>query len=638
MKKIITLITMFVLSAGCLMAQGVFTYQAVVYDGTSLVVDQDVTAAVTITDGTHLFTQTLPSADNADYPTIHTSLNGLAVLFIGDDEDENFMAMDWSKATIKVDFTVLGENSSTINGTAEQIPAVPYALQANAKITTPMVVDYISHATMDDVMAILEATEKNKDAEHNNVTLHDTVLHAIIDSIMAHYDLVKDIMMSYIADADAQDVDQLFTAMTGNDALMEALATIVKSNLMTPEGKAMIYEVLVDYASRLTDGDVDAILDAIPTDARNEAVSKALVFFLNHTVSVEDQDPLTINYKDEDIHAALEEIAKYYIEHISVSQVNTLIATIEGNEGAMDILVPQFNAWMDEYVKKVVNEYLAEHYYLCEDGAFDLCNVWNELNGSVDNCLTVNSNTFTFEYVAGDEPYYKGMLNCTPGSDFTEYNLAASTVSINGQNLSNYGLYVDGGVILEISPDALIPFYGSTPPSSFSADVHLEILCNNPDNPEPTYDFTGTYTEQQGGGGGSTPSICLSLADYVGGNCYAAQVDNSQSNNDNITYSLSIPYSDGDPVLDVDEYDSPIIKVVSLNGNPVSANSQPILTDCKTLKVNSDNSTIYLSIGKCAFSDYLNGSPLESFVVEFNVYDPICANNTFTVQVCYGNN
>lgn len=630
MKKIITLITMFVLSAGCLMAQGVFTYQAVVYDGTSLVVDQDVTAAVTITDGTHNFTQTLPPADNADYPSIHTSLNGLAVLSIGDIEDEDFMAMDWSKATIKVDFTVLGENSATINGTAEQIPAVPYALQANAKITTPMVVDYISHATMDDVMAILEATEKNKDAEHNNVTLHDTVLHAIIDSIMAHYDLVKDIMMSYIAAADAQDVDQLFTALTGNDELMEELATIVKNNLKTPEGKQMIYEVLVDYASRLTDDDVNAILNAIPTDARNEAISKALAFFLDHTVSIDDQDPLTINYADEDIHAALEEIAKYYIEHISVSQVNTLITTIEGNEGAMDILVPQFYAWMDEYVKKVVNEYLAERYYLCEDGAFDLCEVWNELNGSVDNCLTVNSNTFNFEFSDG---MYIGVLNCTTGTEF-QYVGGGSTISIdNGPDLmGGYEIYAEASKIyVQIYPDV----FGTSLPTSFTASIHLEVICDD----EYTYDFTGSYeSQQQGGGGGSTPSICLSLADYVGGNCYAAQVDNSQSNNDNITYSLSISYSDGDPVLDVDEYDSPIIKVVSLNGNPVSANSQPILTDCKTLEVNSSNSTIYLSIGKCAFSEYLNGSSLQSFVVEFNVYDPICANNTFTVQVCYGNN
>lgn len=618
MKKIITLITMFVLSAGCLMAQGVFTYQAVVYDGTSLVVDQDVTAAVTITDGTHNFTQTLPPADNADYPSIHTSLNGLAVLSIGDIEDENFMAMDWSKATIKVDFTVLGENSTTINGTAEQIPAVPYALQANAKITTPMVVDYISHATMDDVMDILEATEKNKDAANNNVTLHDTVLHAIIDSIMAHYDLAKDIMMSYIDAADAQDVDQLFTAMTGNDALMEALATIVKSNLMTPEGKAMIYEVLVDYASRLTDGDVDAILDAIPTDARNEAVSKALVFFLNHTVSVEDQDPLTINYMDEDIHAALEEIAKYYIEHISVSQVNTLIATIEGNEGAMDILLPQFYAWMDEYVKKVVNEYLAERYYLCEDGAFDLCEVWNELNGSVDNCLTVNSNTFNFEYSDG---IYVGVLDCTTGTAFQNVS-DGSTISIDGSYLTGgYAIYDEASKIyVQISPDV----FGTSLPTSFTASIHLEVICDD----EYTYDFTGSYTE---------PGEVIEPGQEGGSNC------NNPFHIDGTSTEFTLLPADG-------EYYTATINYTGETPNAISGvylsygqiNNQTVNENDVIL--DGDGSVLTVRINHVPYSGdntngYLVPSPSslaqgESFTVELTLHD-VCGGYGTTVSFTY---
>lgn len=614
MKKIITLITMFVLSAGCLMAQGVFTYQAVVYDGTSLVVDQDVTAAVTITDGTHNFTQTLPPADNADYPSIHTSLNGLAVLPIGDIEDEDFMAMDWSKATIKVDFTVLGENSATINGTAEQIPAVPYALQANAKITTPMVVDYISHATMDDVMAILEATEKNKDAEHNNVTLHDTVLHAIIDSIMAHYDLVKDIMMSYIADADAQDVDQLFTAMTGNDALMEALATIVKSNLMTPEGKAMIYEVLVDYASRLTDDDVNAILNAIPTDARNEAISKALAFFLAHTVSIDDQDPLTINYADEDIHAALEEIAKYYIEHISVSQVNTLITTIEGNEGAMDILVPQFYAWMDEYVKKVVNEYLAERYYLCEDGAFDLCEVWNELNGSVDNCLTVNSNTFNFEYSDG---IYVGVLNCTTGTAFQYINSDGSTISIDGgpNLIGGYEIYSEASTIyVLIYPDA----FGTNLPTSFTASIHLEVICDD----EYTYDFTGSYESQQQGGGGDIPGDqCLNLGtSYTVGNCaYPSNVTA-----DVFTFTMQNSNLNASPMIDTHYNKSIVINGVYQTFNDIN----------DYVQVYQDNEgTITITFNPYSF----NVDTVNSFEVEFNLSAAGCQNG-YTVRLCYPQN
>lgn len=609
MKKIITLVTMFVLSAGCLMAQGVFTYQAVVYDGTSLVVDQDVTASVTITDGTHNFTQILPPADNADYPSIHTSLNGLAVLSIGDIEDEDFMAMDWSKATIKVDFTVLGENSATINGTDEQIPAVPYALQANAKITTPMVVDYISHATMEDVNAILAATEKNKDAEHNNVTLHDTVLHAIIDSIMAHYDLAKDIMMSYIAAADAQDVDQLFTALTGNDALMEALATIVKSNLMTTEGKQMIYEVLVNYASRLTDGDVAAILNAIPAAARNEAIKKALLYYLG----------LQVNYNDEDIQAAMEDLAKYYIEHINTTQVNNLIYTIEHNQhGAMPVLQAQFNAWMAAYVQKVLNEY-----YYCPGGAPDLCAVWDELkNGSsADNCLIFASNTFDLTYFDGT---YTGTFQYNLG----EATNVSYTVSVGDIELDNSYSIIAGQTagtwVLEIDQNDLTDELGYTPASSFEVTIVYSYTCNNETGLTKT--ITGSYTEQQQGdnSGGGNSNTCFEL-DMLNS---ASSIPLAPYNDFGTIYFATINYTGDFPFIS-----SQSLPSISITRNGETTNDE-IPVDFVTFEeTGSGVLLVKLSCGDSSNVPVENTlSSGDSFTVQFNLGSVSCPEYTVTLQ------
>ena len=584
---------MFVLSAGCLMAQGVFTYQAVVYDGTSLVVDQDVTATVTITDAaSHSYTQ--------NFESIHTSPNGLAVLPIGEVDNTDFASIDWSTAQIKVVFN----NTIGATAAAEQIPAVPYALQSNAALNTQMVADYVRHATMQDVLDILDATEHNViDATTDpQLTLHDAVLAALVDSVKNNYPLAKEIMLSYIAQANADDAAALFTALTGNTNVMNTLASEAQDVIMDPVlgGKEMIYEVLVAYASQLTDDDVQAILNAIPTDARNEAISKALQYFLG----------LQINYADEDIHAAMEEIAKYYIEHISTTQVTNLINTIEENESAMNVLEPQLYAWIDEYVHKVVNEYLNENYYYCEGGAPDLCAVWNTLS-STDNCLTVNSNNFTLEYIDG---VYRGQLNCSPG---TKYNsIYDYDVFINAE--INADVYQDGGVFyVEFDASEL----GATPPTIFNAEVDIIVLCNIADDPEHLYHFSGSYEAS------ITPSVCLDIPNNQ--SCFAATKSSDG------TYTVSIPYTNLEP----NEFGT--IYVDRLNTQVYTGAPQqdrPSLTDCYTLNFNPETSTIDLSFSPCDFQALgVEPQDVVSFEIEFNV-SAICTNSGYpiTVHVCYG--
>lgn len=598
MKKIITLVTMFVLSAGCLMAQGVFTYQAVVYDGTSLVVDQDVTATVTITDAaSHSYTQ--------NFESIHTSPNGLAMLPIGEVGNTDFASIDWSTAQIKVVFN----NTIGATAAAEQIPAVPYALQSNAALNTQMVADYIRHADMQAVLDILAATEDNVIGD--NLTLHDAVLAALVDSVKNNYPLVKEIMLSYIDQANADDAAALFTALTGNTNVMNTLASEAQDVIMDPVlgGKEMIYEVLVAYASQLTDDDVQAILNAIPTDARNEAISKALQYFLG----------LQINYADEDIHAAMEEIAKYYIEHISTTQVTNLINTIEGNESAMSKLEPQLYAWIDEYVHKVINEYLNENYYYCEGGAPDLCAVWNQLNNtSANNCFIINSNTFNFEFNDG---VYVGELNCADGSGFNHWNSGSSYVDVLDGSLGEYDYDIQkqgGKYIVTIYPEASI-----TLPTPFSANVVLQIMCDDHQY-DNDYGFTGTYTQ---GGGSITPSVCLDIPNNQ--SCFAATKSSDG------TYTVSIPYTNLEP----NEFGT--IYVDRLNTqNFTEMELKPQFTDCYTLTVNSEASTIDLSFSPCDFEATLGVAPqnVELFEIEFNV-SAICTNSGYpiTVHVCYGN-
>ena len=373
MKKIITLIMMFVLSAGFLMAQGVFTYQAVVYDaqGDSLVVNKVVNANVTISDGVH------PNYEQ-EISGIQTSKNGLAVLSIGDADNTNFKAIDWSKAKIKVDFTVVG--GATIAGDAEQIPAVPYALNADAKITTQMVHDYVVNAKMDDVDLIVGAMSND---------LKDALLDAIVDSMKNNYDLVKDIVLSYMQNADAQDAKQLFDSLVSNTEfadIMDTVAKIALQNLETDNGKALVLDVVNYYAAHLTNSDVNSILNAVPEAVKDTLVNRAVSYLLSVKITGDDNKTLLPALKD-----ALEEIAKDYLRYVTVEEMQRLVSAVEGNAAAMSVLQPQFNNWMNEYVDSIVRTYAAERYYQACD--VDLCEVYNSHSGS---CFTVTTEAPSF--------------------------------------------------------------------------------------------------------------------------------------------------------------------------------------------------------------------------------------------------
>lgn len=350
------------------MAQSGFTYQAVVVDaqGNLVVNQQNVTANVAIKDANNVnFTQTIEG--------ITTSVNGLAVFSIGDGlEGENlatFNSIDWKTAQIMVNYTVSETTMPTEQ--FEQVAAVPYALQSKAELSNDMLADYVQKATMQDYKDILAAVQRNGN-------LYDQVLNAFVDSLKAHYDLAKEIVLSYIAAANQHDVDTIFKALTGNEEVMEALAEKAVAIWATVDGKEMIYDVLKAYAPQLTGDDVEGILAKVPTEVRDTIVSRAVKYYL--------VDLAGVDYNNELIHNAVKEIAKYYINRISVSQVNQLMTAVESNGDIMDALQPKFNSWIDYYVDSVIKVYLNEKYYYCEGGAVDLCAVQQALQ----TCIAFN--------------------------------------------------------------------------------------------------------------------------------------------------------------------------------------------------------------------------------------------------------
>lgn len=380
MKKIITLITMFVLSVGFLTAQGVFTYQALVYNNGSLVVDDSVDATVTITDGELTYSQT---------SRVYASLNGLATIPVGNAENEDFNNIDWSKANITVKFAV--DNAQVTVADNEQIPAVPYALQANTKLTTPMLITYINGASVNDMKRINNAMTAD---------LQKAVLDAIIDSMINHYDLSKEIIMEYLSQLDAQDADELFDSLVNNtnrEALMRAAAAILLQNLETPAGKDAMLAIAKNYTTNLTAAELDAILDAVNPEVRDVVADSIITYLLRQTITVPSDNGTIL---DPDFKDALERVAKNYIEHATTDEVQSMIDALKNNENdAIDVLVAYFDTtYMRDYVDSVVKRYLMANYYYCENGTpRDVC-------GTTTPCLSYNQ---LAQYQNG---YYKATI------------------------------------------------------------------------------------------------------------------------------------------------------------------------------------------------------------------------------------
>ncbi len=371
MKKIIMLITMFVLSVGFLMAQGVFNYQAVVVDDQgNLVVDQDVNAKVTVlylaeTHDQAYYVQTING--------IHTSLNGLAMLPIGNPDDPSFMAIDWRTATIKVQFTPVEGDVTIPQAEYERVAGVPYALQAGGDdaLTTEMIADYYGRATttMDDMEAIFAALESNE-------PLATHMKKAFIDTVKNNRHVAKQILLHYLNTGTTDDVQALYNAFDGNSEVKAAVTQIVKQLIQTHREE--VYAILRDYALHLTSAEVNDIFDAFPNDVKQEIVTRAA----NYVKDPDHKSTLIIP------------IFMDYVTNITVAEFNELVDALIDNVPVYNVMLNQFNAWMDEYfahhftggsnVEDLIAGVLEDGYYAqCTPNPVDLC----QLKADIESLL-----------------------------------------------------------------------------------------------------------------------------------------------------------------------------------------------------------------------------------------------------------
>lgn len=322
MKKILTLFAMSLLSWGMLSAQeggnlpvvgdlnGLneetvdfpeqetvspkFNLQVVVRDADTLYHDQDVYVSVEISD----------TAGNSYYESFqkHTSPNGLVSLVIGStgEADGNLEQIDWSVATVVVEFYESEDSQEPMYSVNIPVTAVPYALQSgSAKLSTEQIAEYaanvLEQADVTEIVNTIVDNEKLKDAikaklldylksddgKANamevagdylthldsinirevcdalaaNAEVKEAVKNLVKQFIMDNRDLAKDLAFWFLEyQVTDNDIERAYnTMMQVSPAVKQAVRTRVKNYLLAQNNRHYLYDLGVYYLGTITE-------------------------------------------------------------------------------------------------------------------------------------------------------------------------------------------------------------------------------------------------------------------------------------------------------------------------------------------------------------------------------------------------
>lgn len=240
MKKILTLLVMFLMTGGVLMAQS-FSYQAVLRDSQNHLVTGK-TGTVTFKVGETVLAQNMQ---------FFTNQNGLVSLLLENNND-----VDWSHAEIKATFTFNDEQIPAIEVTTP-VTAVPYALYAdNVKLTTDAIEKYFDNGDDDfetngeDWGAIYTALKANPG--------HGNLRDSLVEYIKANKELAKDVVLSYLRQVSDTDLREAYdTALTMNENVKDAFYAAVKDFLKNH--RQLFVDVAENFIKTATKEEVEAL-------------------------------------------------------------------------------------------------------------------------------------------------------------------------------------------------------------------------------------------------------------------------------------------------------------------------------------------------------------------------------------------
>ena len=291
MKKILTLLVIFLATANVILAQTTataqtpkLTYQIVVRDAyNNLVINQDLMANVSILQKVGAdFTET---GFNQREISGKTNMNGMLPIVLQDepiidprpdDPATLFQSIDWSSAYIVVEVT-----NYDIKDTIE-VFAVPYALNSIIKdlsLTTPEIVKYGVKINIDeDVKPIFDAYWSNP-ADIAGY-LHDTVVNYIRNQVGA----ARNLTLYFLQLADADDVQDAYDAVPDDKKQMVAEKIGEKAKNHFDAAK----EIAIYHIENATAEDIEGVMNTLKSNENSKLIMAAAVDSVKEYIMTHD--------------------------------------------------------------------------------------------------------------------------------------------------------------------------------------------------------------------------------------------------------------------------------------------------------------------------------------------------------------
>ena len=389
MKKILTLLVMFLATASILTAQTPkLNYQMIVRDksNNNLVVNKSVsgtvsvkTAGVTNPVYTKNFTET-------------TNMNGmLSIILDNQSGSTNLEKIDWAHSQFRVVIGAYGID------TIMDIYPVLYAYNVftDSNITTPRILKYIENSTVNDVIRIDSAITHNEGFIN---ALRDSVANAM----KRNPGMVKQLSIYFLGMTDVQDVNAAAQAIKSDVAkfVKDTVAAYIKNH------RTEVYDILKYYIGQTTKDDVTGLWHAAMQSPEADNIVKMVVDSVNEYIK---RNPELAT-----------KTASYIVKHLTADDVFALQNFIKNNnQRAYDTAKSILNSLIDTFM-------INNHYQQKQCGVTDLCVLMNEIRQFAEYgtvvCPTLGETQVNSDY--GLSTTITNSQNVTISSDNCYYELS----------------------------------------------------------------------------------------------------------------------------------------------------------------------------------------------------------------------
>ncbi|MBP5498314.1 MAG: hypothetical protein J6X81_02965 [Muribaculaceae bacterium] len=320
MKKILTLFVMLLCGWSIVSAQApVFGYQAVVRNADNeLVANATVDVAIQVVGENQqvLYAETKQG--------LHTDTLGMLSILVGNSTN-SLADIDWSKATT-IRATVTANGNPIVVETP--VLAVPYALKsASSKLTTEQIVAYLSDTatTIDDYKEIMDSLVNNAESHGE---LWQIIKNKFVQYLKENKDKAVDVAKYYLANADVNDVNELYNVVRNKPEVVAAAVNLAKQHALANKEYAL--EVLEAYLNDMTTAEVDEVYNAIMT--HEEQLLPYLVEFAKQ-------------------HRALAfNTVNYFLNTASAQEVNNALGLFETSGMKTAFVDVLFYDYLDAYI------------------------------------------------------------------------------------------------------------------------------------------------------------------------------------------------------------------------------------------------------------------------------------------------